>query len=562
MNATAAFKQARDFLIENRADYDRVRRDFSWPQLQHFNWAIEWFDVIARGNERPALLVVGQKGIEHRVSFEEMRVRSNRLMHLLQHLGLRPGDRILLMLGNTPRLWELLLAAIKLGCPVIPTSTLIMSRDLQDRLERGAVRAVVTETVFAPLFGALSDKIIKVLADGQLPAWHSLDATQQYSEELKPQGPTPADAPLLLYFTSGTTSKPKLVVHTHVSYPVGHLSTMYWLGVQPGDVHLSLNSPGWAKHAWSSFFAPWNAEATIVAYNYPRFDATTLLSELVRCDVTTFCAAPTVWRALIQESLHSYPIRLREALSAGEPLNAKVIDCVRDAWGLLVRDGYGQTETTLQVGNFPGQPVKAGAMGKPAPGYDIVLVAPDGHSADEGEIAVSLRSNPIGVTPGYIDDAERNCAAMRDGLHRTGDVAIRDEDGYLHYLGRDDDVFKSSGYRISPFELESALIEHEAVAEAAVVPSPDERRLWVPKAFVTLAGGYEPTPETAQTILDFMRQRVSPFKRLRRIEFSPLPKTVSGKIRRIDLRRSELNRAAAARRKDEYWEEDLVDGEN
>lgn len=558
MNATESFREARDFLIKNRTDYERVRREFRWPRLQHFNWATDWFDEIARGNHRDALQVVGPHGLEHRVSFEQMRVRSNRLAHRLLDLGLRPGDRILLMLGNVPELWELLLAAVKLQCPVIPTSTLMMPDDLRDRLERGEVRAVATESEFVSRFHSCPSDLLKLVAGGERPGWNSLDAGKGYEDEFVPLSTTPADSPLLLYFTSGTTSKPKLVVHTHVSYPVGHLSTMYWLGVQPGDVHLSLSSPGWAKHAWSSFFAPWNAEATILAYNFPRFDATALLTQLVESAVTTFCAPPTVWRALLQEPLKLHRVKLREALSAGEPLNAEVINCVREAWGISVRDGYGQTETTLQVGNFPGQTVRPGSMGKPAPGYDIDLVTPDGVTAEEGEIAVALQANPVGVMPGYVNDLERTEAAMRNGRYHTGDVALRDADGYLHYVGRNDDVFKSSGYRISPFELESALIEHEAVTEAAVVPSPDERRLWVPKAFVVLAAGFEPGPDTARTILGFLAQRVSPYKRVRRIEFASLPKTISGKIRRVDLRQSESNRGIGDRREFEYWEEDLT----
>ena len=288
-----------------------------------------------------------------------------------------------------------------------------------------------------------------------------------------PHRKTRADDLLFLYFTSGTAAAPKLVAHTHTSYPVGHLSTMYWIGLEPGDVHLNLSSPGWAKHAWSCFFAPWNAQACVLAYQYERFDCRALLDQLVRWRVTTFCAPPTVWRMLIQQDLRRWSVSLREVVSAGEPLNPEVIERVRQAWGLTIRDGYGQTETAALIGNPPGQPLKAGSMGRPLPGYSIVLRGLDGRIQEEGEICVDLARRPASLMQGYLDDPERTAGVMRDGYYHTGDVAQRDSDGYLTYIGRMDDVFKSSDYRISPFELESVLIEHVAVAEAAVVPSPD-----------------------------------------------------------------------------------------
>jgi acetyl-CoA synthetase len=321
-----------------------------------------------------------------------------------------------------------------------------------------------------------------------------------------------------------------------------------------------LSSPGWAKHAWSCFFAPWNAEATVVAYQFERFSAAALLDQLVRSRVTTFCAAPTVWRMLIQEDLRRWRVLLREAVSAGEPLNPEVVEQVRAAWGISIRDGFGQTETTAQIGNPPGRLLKPGSMGQPLPGYDIALVAADGTVGDEGEICIALNRRPVGLMTGYLDDPEKTAEVMRDGYYHTGDVASRDADGYFTYVGRMDDVFKSSDYRISPFELESVLVEHQAVAEAAVVPSPDALRMSVPKAFVVLAAGATPDAATAQSILEYVRRRVSPFKRIRRLEFAELPKTISGKIRRVDLRLSELNRGAeSVRRVAEFWEEDFVE---
>ena len=336
-------------------------------------------------------------------------------------------------------------------------------------------------------------------------------------------------------------------------------STVYWLGLQPGDVHLNLSSPGWAKHAWSNFFAPWNAGATAVVLNLARFDARTLLEVLTRCGVTTFCAPPTVWRMLIQADLAQHHTRLREAVAAGEPLNPEVIQQVHQAWGITIRDGYGQTETTAQIGNSPGQPIKPGSVGRPLPGYQVTLLDADGLEADEGEICLDLSARPLGLMTGYRDDPERTAEVLRGGYYHTGDVATRDAEGYITYVGRTDDVFKASDYRISPFELESVLIEHADVVEAAVVPSPDPLRLSVPKAFVQLRAGVEPSAEVAASILVFCRQRLAAYKRVRRIEFTDLPKTISGKIRRVELRAREQQRPTETtfRHATEWWDDDV-----
>jgi len=336
---------------------------------------------------------------------------------------------------------------------------------------------------------------------------------------------------------------------------------MYWIGLRPGDVHLNVSSPGWAKHAWSCFFAPWNAGATVVLFNYLRFDAARMLDVLRDQHVTTFCAPPTVWRMLVQQDLGRWQTSLRELVGAGEPLNPEVIEQVRHAWGLTVRDGFGQTETTAQVGNPPEEILKTGSMGRPLPGYRVVLADPvtgEHRTGDgaEGEICLDLTERPVALMVGYRDDAERNAAAMANGLYHTGDVASLDAEGYLTYVGRTDDVFKSSDYRISPFELESVLIEHPSVAEAAVVPAPDPMRLSVPKAYVVLAEGQQPSAELAADILAFCRANLAPYKRIRRIEFAVLPKTISGKIRRVDLRKAETVRAEQ-RAPGEYREEDF-----
>jgi len=561
MTALNAFLQARDLLLAHREDYETAYREFRWPKLDQFNWALDYFDAIAEGNARTALWVVNEDGSETRLSFAELAERSNRIANFLYSLNVRRGDSVLVMLNNVAPLWETMLAMIKLGAVIVPATTLLTADDLTDRLERGKVRHVVAGVQETGKFAELAGTFSRISVGGAAAGWVALEDGYAAAAEFTPDGSTRATDPLLLYFTSGTTSKPKLVEHTQQSYPVGHLSTMYWIGLKPGDVHWNISSPGWAKHAWSCFFAPWNAGATVFVYNYARFDARAVLDAVARYQVTTLCAPPTVWRMLIQEDLAACPVKVRELCSAGEPLNPEVIERVQKAWGITIRDGYGQTETTAQIGNTPGQPVKLGSMGRPLPGYQVVLLDMADQETLEGEISFSLEPRPLGLMVGYKDSPEKTADVMRQGYYHDGDVASRDADGYYTYVGRADDVFKASDYRISPFELESVLIEHEAVAEAAVVPSPDPLRLAVPKAFVILRSGYEPSSALAKSILRYVRERIAPYKRIRRIEFADLPKTISGKIRRVELRRIETDRQTqtAARRTLEFWEEDFSD---
>jgi acetyl-CoA synthetase len=561
-SSTDAFRAARDLLLRYRDDYDAARRSFRWPALDEFNWALDWFDVIAAEHpDRPALRILSDDGSDVSLSYGSLSERSSQVAGWLRELGVTRGDRALLMLGNVVPLWEIILATMKLGAVIIPASTLLQPADLVDRVSRGQVRHVITDAAGVPKFGSVPGDWTRIVVDGAAEGWHSYSSAFAFSGSFALGGVTRAGDPMLLYFTSGTTALPKLVAHTQVSYPVGHLSTMYWVGIQPGDVHLNLSSPGWAKHAWSNVYAPWNAGATVLVLDYQRFSAASLLAAFGSCGVTTFCAPPTVWRMLIQADLGAADVSsLRECVAAGEPLNPEVIEQVRKAWGITVRDGFGQTETTAQVGNTPGQPVRAGSMGRPLPGYSVVLVDPvSGQPGRDGEICLDLSQRPLGLMTGYLDDDDLNARAMAGGYYHTGDVATSDDDGYITYVGRTDDVFKASDYRISPFELESVLIEHEAVAEAAVVPSPDPVRLAVPKAYVLLAAGRSPSPELAQSIMAFCRERVAPYKRIRRLEFGDLPKTISGKIRRVELRGQEAEmRPSSPRGTTEFWEEDFT----
>ncbi len=558
MDGGTAFRELRDRFLD--PDPARAPTALTWPGALSFNWARDYFDRIPAADDRPALRVVDDNGLDRSLGFRALARRSNQVANFLSARGVGRGDRVLIMLGNVVALWETMLATMKLGAVMIPASTLLQRDDLDERLARGRVKAVVADRVLSKRFHGLAGASTWISVGGAPAGWLAFEDSAALADEFAEGAPTTGDDPLLLYFTSGTTARPKLVLHTHASYPVGHLTTLRWLGLRPGDVHLNLSSPGWAKHAWSCFFAAWNAEATVLAYQYERFSARALLDQLVRCRVTTFCAPPTVWRMLIQEDLANWPVGLREVTSAGEPLNPAVIDCVQQAWGLTIRDGFGQTETTAIVGNEPGARVKPGSMGRPLPGYSVVLLDVAGAPAEHGELCLDLGERPVGLMHAYLDDADKTAEVMRDGYYHTGDVAERDADGYLTYIGRMDDVFKASDYRISPFELESVLIEHEAVAEAAVVPSPDALRLAVPKAFVVLAAGCGADRAVARSILAHVRARVPPFKRIRRIEFAELPKTVSGKIRRVDLRRAEQARAQVpARAPREFWEEDFPD---
>jgi len=556
MTVTEEFRAARDRLLALRGDYEAARSEFRWPRFEEFNFALDWFDQLAADPataDKPALVIVEQDGSATRRSFADLSRRSSQVANWLRGQGVRRGDRMIIMLGNQVELWELMLAGIKLGIVMIPTTTLMGPADLQDRVERGgAAWAAVGSANIAKFADVAGNYRLIEIGGGAHPAAGPADPAAvphhplQYADaaaasaDFTPDRPTRADETLLLYFTSGTTSKAKLVEHTHTSYPVGHLSTMFWIGMEPGDVHLNVASPGWAKHAWSNVFTPWIAEACVFIYNYDRFDAKALMEQMDRESVTSFCAPPTVWRMLIQADLTLLTNPPTKVVSAGEPLNAEVIDQVHRAWGQTIRDGFGQTETTVQIANTPGQPIKIGAMGKPLPGYDVVLVDPaTGQETDDGELCLRLEPRPVGLMKAYHGDPEKTAEAFRGGYYHTGDMASRDERGIITYVGRGDDVFKSSDYRLSPFELESVLIEHPAVAEAAVVPSPDPLKLSVPKAFVVLTAGHQPGPELAEDILRYCRDHLAPFKRIRRLEFAELPKTISGKIRRVELRHSE-----------------------
>lgn len=549
-HATDAVRAARNFLLDRSTDYAAAVAGFRWPELTEFNFATEWFDVVAGEHpDRAAVTIVDADLSARSWSYGELSERSNQVARWLRGIGVGAGDNVIVMLPNTIELWELLLALLKIRAVAIPTSTLLSGADLAYRVEHGEARAVIAPTALKTRLDGLPRTVTRIGVGESTPmGWHDFAESANAPIAYQPSRPTKASDLSLLYFTSGTTSRPKLVAHTHVSYPVGHLSTMWWLGLRPGDVHLNISSPGWGKHAWSNFFAPFLAQATVFVFNYERFDAAALMRVMDTHEVTTFCAPPTVWRMLIQADLTQLTRPPRELLGAGEPLNPEVIGQVRAAWGATIRDGFGQTEMTCCVGNSPGQRVVDGSMGRPMPGYPVVLLDPvtGEPSPEEGEICLDLSRPILGLMAGYHHDAEMTAEACRGGFYHTGDIASCDADGYLTYVGRADDVFKASDYKISPFELESILLEHPYVTEVAIVPSPDPVRAAVPKAFVCLVqDATARQQEAARAIFEHARERLSAYQRVRIVEFvTELPKTISGKIRRVELREREADRVA------------------
>ncbi len=564
------FLEARDLLLHVESWEEAVER-FRWPEIREFNWALDYFDALAEGNEKAALIVADPSGEREEVSFDAMRRRSNRVANLLRAHGLKRGDRVMILMDLSVELHEIILGIMKAGGAIIPAATLLSSQDLADRIERGRIRFLFVHSSFTSRVdraGAVLDSVRArfCVPDGrsECPSggeWTAYEAVEAEEEMFEPDGPTAATDDLMLFFTSGTTARPKLVVHSHI-YPVGHLTTMYWLGIGPDDIHLNISAPGWAKFAWSSFFGPWNAGATIFLFRQDRFNAANTLEAIANHGVTSLCAPLSVWKLFLVEDLSRYRFALRTMVSAGEPLNPEIIRRAREGTGVDLREGYGQTETTALVGTWPGMEPRPGAIGRVAPGYRIAILDEDLQPVppgEDGQIAVATEPvRPLGLLVGYDDEA-RNREIFRDGWYLTGDTASIDADGFVHFVGRADDVFKSLDYRISPFEVESEIIRHEAVLEVAVIPSRDDRDRLVPKAFIVLKDEYEAGPEMALQLFRFIREEMAPYKRPRMIEFlDEFPKTISAKVKRKDLRALDRERKQRGERgPGEYFESDF-----
>jgi acetyl-CoA synthetase len=524
------FRKARDLLLDARGDHDRAYRCFRWPRLTEFNWALEWFDVIAAGNDRPALVLLDRDDAQV-TSYARLAARSDTVAAWLRGLGVRRGDRLLLVLRQRLALWECLLAALKLGAVVIPAYPTLTEAEALDRVRRAGVRHVVCEADRVAPFARMDVLRTRIAVGAAVPGWTGYLADDAPAEFFLPAAPTPGADPAFGYFTSGTTALPKLIAHSHTSYPVGHLSSMYWNGFGPGDRHLNVSEPGWAKHSWSSFFAPFAAEATVLAVPNP-VRAPELVELLRRHRADSCCAPPGVWRS-IAACLDSgtRPPALREATSAGEPLPTAVAARIAQQWQVRVRDGYGQTETTALIGTTTGMPARPGWLGRPLPGYQISLRDPDtGEPGPTGEICVELDS-PLGAPAGLA------IGGPAAGYYRTGDLAQRDDDGWIRVLGRRDDVFKSFGHRVSPYEMEAVLLTHPAVGEAAVIPRAHPEAGAAAHAIVVPAAGRTGDSALAGALLDHIAAYFPEQLRARSIEFAQhLPRTTSGKLRRAALR--------------------------
>lgn len=529
--------------------YEQDRHDFRWDVPEYFNFAV---DVLGRWAEDPhkrALLWVDERGARQDLTFRHIAERSTRLADGLRKLGIRKGDRVLVVIPPEPAWWETFMGLMKLGAVVTPGTSQLTARDIHHRMEFAEAAAVIVDASIADRVeeGLAGSGAVRIIA-GRRDGWHALeDVIESGSKDAAPER-TRSDDPAILYFTSGTTGYPKMVLHTQASYPIGHLVTgKFWLGLTPQDLHWNLSDTGWAKAAWSSLFGPWNMGSAVFVYRqYGKPDPQQILAQFAKHDITSFCGPPTIFRMLVQADLSQFSYdSLTSCVAAGEPLNPEVIETWKRATGLTIRDGYGQTETVVVVANFPDTDIRPGSMGKPSPGFAMDVIGDDAQPlppGKEGDIAVRVRPDrPVGLFQEYWHDPEATARAFHGDYYLTGDRAYRDEDGYFWFVGRSDDVIISSAYRIGPFEVESALVEHPACVEAAVVGKPDPERGQIVKAFVILAPGYQGSAELTRELQDHVKAVTAPYKYPREIEYvEELPKTISGKIRRVELREREL----------------------
>lgn len=535
--------------MPNMTDYVATKASFRLDVPDRYNFTR---DVIDRWGEqtpdRIALVAVAPDGTTiETVSFVELSNLASRAAHVLRESGVGRGDRIFIQLPRVVAWYSALLGAFKIGAVPMPATTQLTPRDQRYRINRSDAVAAITDEEGA-------DRLDRVRSDCETltecfvagagrPGWSNWDEAlaQAPAEPVEAEATGPHD-PLILYFTSGTTAHPKMVQHLG-SYAIGHeITARFWHDLGPDDVHWTVSDTGWAKAAWGKLFGQWSIGSTVVMWNIVgKPDFHRMLELIGDLGVTSFCAPPTLYRAFAQMDLSQFDwSTLRHCTSAGEPLNPEVIEVWRNATGTVPYDGYGQTESVCLVANYPCVPVKPGSMGLPAPGIDVNVVDDGGNIVDdgvEGHIAVRTDPWPVGLFRGYWRDDDLTAAVFHDGWYYTGDRAYRDDDGYIWFVGRADDVILSAAYRIGPFEVESALIEHPAVAETAVVGIPDPERGQLVKAFVILAPGYEGSDELTREIQDHVKSVTAPYKYPREIEYvEELPKTISGKIRRVELR--------------------------
>jgi acetyl-CoA synthetase len=547
----------------NMPDYDEMFKKFAIEVPEYFNFGFDVIDAWAnKDRNKLAMVWVNQEGKEKLFTFWDLMRLSNQIVNIMIKYGVSKGDRVLIMLPRVPEWWTFTLGLIKRGAVYVPAPTMLTPKDLKYRINIADIKMVITMEEQADKIEEIVKDCpslsCKVLIDGKRPGWISylteLDYPAPVSAKivnLPSMKKTRSTDPLVIFFTSGTTGEPKMVVHEQ-SYPLGHIVTArFWHDLRTNDLHFTLSDTGWAKSAWGKFYGQWIEGSAIFVYDIrSRFNATEILPLIEKYGITTFCCPPTIYRMLILADLDKFDFsELRHCVSAGEPLNPEVIKAWKDATGMTIYEGYGQTETVLCIGTFPGMTPKYGSMGKPSPGWHIELHDDNGKPVpmhEEGRIAIKTDHRPVGMFREYLNNPEENKKSFVNGYYYTGDKAYKDEDGYLWFIGRDDDVIKSSGYRIGPFEVESALIEHPAVQEAAVVGSPDDVRGLIVKAFVILKPGFEPSETLVREIQNHVKKVTAPYKYPRVIEFVPsLPKTISGKIRRKELRDQEMKKASS-----------------
>jgi len=548
-------------MTDRYADYEELYRNFRIEVPKNYNFGFDVIDTWAeKDRNKLAMIWVSQQGEEKKYSFRDLRNLSNQAANILIKYGIQKGDRVLLMLPRVPEWWIFVIALIKLGAVLCPCPTMLTPKDIRYRLNAGKFKMIITNLENSAKVEEVTEECstltCRFLVDGELPGWVNFPSELLYPAPVSfrsvslPSGKkTLATDPMLIYFTSGTTGEPKMVLHNQ-SYPLGHIVTArLWQDVSEQDVHFTSSDTGWAKCAWGKIFGQWICGACIFVYDVRgKFKATELLPLLEKYEISTFCVPPTIYRMLILADLEKFDLReLRRCTSAGEPLNPEVVRVWKEGTAQTISEGYGQTETVCCVGTFRGMETRPGSMGRPAPGWHIELHDDDGNPVEQGEegrIAIALNPRPVGLFVEYINSPEANAASFVNGFYYTGDKAYEDADGYFWFVGRDDDIIKSSGYRIGPFEVESALLEHPAVQESAVVGSPDLIRGVIVKAFIVLKPGYEPSETLIRDIQSHVRRTTAPYKYPRAIEFmDELPKTLSGKIRRNELRQREMQKS-------------------
>lgn len=548
--ADGKFKTVADDFVECKTDDKGVLQSVDFKNEDKFNFAFDCVDKIAEKTpDKLAMLWVSNTKVEHRFTFGDMKKYSNMTANYLTSLGIKRGDTVMVVLKRHYQFWFTMLALHKMGAVAIPATCQLVEHDFTYRFKAAGVSAIVCTgdgDVANQAESASKDfpGLVKIIVGGKHDGWHDFNAEMALCSDVydrKADSPC-GDDPMLMLFTSGTSGYPRIAAHSY-KYALGHYVTArYWHNVYPDGLHFTISDTGWGKALWGKLYGQWLCEAAIFTYDFDRFNSDDILPMFKQYNITSFCAPPTMYRFFIKEDLSKYDLSsIKYATTAGEALNPEVFNRFKEATGLTIMEGFGQTETTLTVANLVGTTPRIGSMGRPSPLYDVVLLDPDGNVSKDGEPGeICIRTSetkPCGLFLGYYNDEEKTNAVWYDGFYHTGDQATRDEDGYLWYVGRIDDVIKSSGYRIGPFEIESVIMELPYVLECAITGVPDEVRGQVVKATIVLTKGTTPSDELKKDVQNYVKTHTAPYKYPRVVEFvDELPKTISGKVRRVELR--------------------------